>query len=265
MKTKIIKQAAVVAVLTLAIFLLATDQPARASFEKQISNDDLAFDQSQEQTTPQQEKTAEQVYKNIQMFNGLPASRLMGAMSFFAKSLGVDCTHCHVQNEFEKDDKPAKQNARKMYRMIRLANKELNTSRVTCYTCHRGHAQPEPPPDLMKAQMDEMRKQAEQDKRPAEEVYKNIQSLKGVPAGRWMMIMTRFSKSLGVDCTYCHVEGAFEKDDKPAKQTARRMLRLTGTIYREIYNSQPSPINCYTCHRGQAQIVSVPTPPKTSQ
>lgn len=80
-----------------------------------------------------------------------------------------------------------------------------------------------------------------------------------------MFIMTMFTKTLGVDCTYCHVEGAFEKDDKPAKQTARRMLKLTGTISREIYERQPMPINCYTCHRGQAQIVSVPAQPKPSQ
>jgi hypothetical protein len=97
-----------------------------------------------------------------------------------------------------------------------------------------------------------MMKQAEQDKRPAEQVYKNVQILKGVPAGRWNMIMTMFTLSLGVDCSHCHVPGEFEKDDKPAKQTARKMLRLTGTIAREIYQGQ-SPINCYTCHRGQAQ------------
>ena len=257
MKIRLIKQAALFAVLTLALTWLVTGPTTNASFEKQVSYDELpllAFDQSQKQSAPQQEKTAEQVYKNIQIFNGVPASRLMGAMSFISKSLGIDCTHCHVQNEFEKDDKPTKQNARKMFRMVRLANKELNTSRVTCYTCHRGHAQPEPPNFVSKEQADEMVKKAEQDKRPSQEVYKNVQVLKGVEAGRWMMIMTMFSKSLGVDCTYCHVEGAFEKDDKPAKQ-----------IYREIYESKPSPINCFTCHRGQAQIVSFPAPEKTSQ
>ncbi len=189
----------------------------------------------------------------------------MRAMDFFSKSLGVDCTHCHVQNEFEKDDKPAKQNARKMYRMVRLVHKELNVSRVTCYTCHRGHAQPERPNFASKEEIEKMQKEAEKDKRPSQEAFKNIQVLKGVPAGRWMMIMTMFSKSLGVDCTYCHVEGAFEKDDKPAKQTARKMLRLTGTIYREIYEGKDSPINCYTCHRGKTQIISVASQEKPSQ
>lgn len=251
MKTGFVKQAAAAAIPALVICLLAADRSTIASFEHQAA--------------PPQDKTAEQVYKNIQIFNGLPASGLMRGMDFFSKSLGVDCTHCHVQNEFEKDDKPTKQTARKMYRMSQLVRKELNVSRVTCYTCHRGHAQPEPPKLVSEEQIKKLQEEAEKDKRPSEQVFKNVQVLKGVPAGRWTMIMTMFSKSLGVDCTYCHVEGAFEKDDKPAKQTARKMLRLTGTIYREIYEGKNSPINCYTCHRGKTEIVSVPSQEKPSR
>lgn len=244
MKTRFMKQAAVVAIPALAIFLLATDRSTTASIDQQ--------------TAPPQDKTIEQVYKNIQIFNGLPAAGLMRAMNFFSKSLGVDCTHCHVENEFEKDDKPAKQTARKMYRMSQLVRKELNVGKVTCYTCHRGQPQPEKPNFASKEEIEKMQKEAALDKRPSQEVFKNIQVLKGVPAGNWKMIMTMFTKSLGVDCTYCHVEGAFEKDDKPAKQTARKMLRLTGTIAREIYEGKNSPVNCYTCHRGKTEIVSVP-------
>lgn len=212
-----------------------------------------------EAASQSQTKNAEETYKNIQIFKGLPASGVMRAMSFFTTSLGVDCNHCHVAGEFEKDDKPAKQTARKMYEMVQLSNKFLSSNRVSCYACHRGHVQPEPPPDSWKAEFDEMGRKAEQDKRPAEQVYKNIQTLKGVPAGRWTMLMTMFSKSLGVDCTYCHVPGEFEKDDKPAKLVARKMLGLTGAIAREIYKG-PTSINCYTCHRGKTQPVSFPPP-----
>src|ERR1700752_2858726 len=60
------------------------------------------------------DKPAEQVYKNIQVFKGLPASQLLGAMNFMAGSLGVGCNHCHIVNQFAKDDKPTKQTARKM-------------------------------------------------------------------------------------------------------------------------------------------------------
>ncbi len=91
----------------------------------------------------QQEKTAEQVYKNIQVFKGMPASQLDAAMAFISGSLGVRCSYCHV-NPFERDDKATKQTARRMIRMVLDLNKGSfdNRSAVTCFTCHRGQPQP---------------------------------------------------------------------------------------------------------------------------
>jgi Photosynthetic reaction centre cytochrome C subunit len=209
---------------------------------------------------PQPDKPAEEVYKNIQVLKGLPSSRLMGVMGFFARSLGVKCNHCHVQGAFDSDEKPEKLTARKMYQMVQVANKELGSNRASCFTCHRGKVLPEPPPESWKAEAEQLMKDPNSDKRPAEQVYKNIQVLKGAPAGRWMLIMNMFSKSLGVDCAHCHVEGAFEKDDKPAKQTARKMLRMVGAIAKEIYKG-PTTVTCYTCHKGQVEPVSFPPPP----
>jgi hypothetical protein len=92
-----------------------------------------------------QGKTAEQVYKNIQVFKGLPASQLQGAMSLMADSLGVGCGYCHTKS-FESDDKPTKQAARKMIRMVFDLNKGggdlFRGSAVSCYTCHRGNPRP---------------------------------------------------------------------------------------------------------------------------
>ncbi|HEY4613346.1 MAG TPA: hypothetical protein VII11_10210 [Bacteroidota bacterium] len=42
---------------------------------------------------------------------------------------------------------------------------------------------------------------------PAEEVFKNIQNFKGLPAGRIPRIMSAFARSLGVGCSHCHVIG----------------------------------------------------------
>src|ERR1044072_3917029 len=58
-----------------------------------------------------QEQTAEQVYKNIQVLKGVPASQLNSIMSLMAGSLGVTCTHCHV-NPWVSDVKQGKQVAR---------------------------------------------------------------------------------------------------------------------------------------------------------
>jgi Photosynthetic reaction centre cytochrome C subunit len=90
------------------------------------------------------EKRVEQEKKNIQVLKGLPDDRLIPIMFAFKNALGVDCTYCHVKDQPEKDDKPAKQVARKMIGMTRDANAKLGgAGRVTCYTCHRG--QPRPP------------------------------------------------------------------------------------------------------------------------
>ncbi|HWP44800.1 MAG TPA: photosynthetic reaction center cytochrome c subunit family protein [Blastocatellia bacterium] len=89
------------------------------------------------------EKRAEQEYKNIQVLRGLPAERVTKIMFAFKNSLGVDCTYCHIKDHFEKDDKAAKQMARKMITLTREANAKLGgAGRVTCYTCHRGQLRP---------------------------------------------------------------------------------------------------------------------------
>jgi hypothetical protein len=107
----------------------------------------------------------------------------------------------------------------------------------------------------------ELRRQiADQKEKPAEAVFKNIQWLKGIPAGRVLAIMEiAYSKSLGVDCTHCHVVDQWEKDDKPTKQITRDMAMMVRTINNEqlkkIKNlkSENPVINCTTCHRGQTK------------
>jgi hypothetical protein len=90
-------------------------------------------------------KPAEQVYKNIQVLKGVPAPRIQGVMANLTRWLGVDCAHCHVPDEFEKDDKPAKHTARSMFLMVRRINQDNfgSATPVTCWTCHRGAAKPE--------------------------------------------------------------------------------------------------------------------------
>ena len=86
---------------------------------------------------------AEQKYKNIQLLKGLPADRVESIMFSFKAALGVECTHCHVKDHFDKDDKSAKQVARKMIQRTRTINKDgAGGGRVTCYTCHRGQLRP---------------------------------------------------------------------------------------------------------------------------
>lgn len=97
------------------------------------------------------EKTAGEVYKNIQALKDLRASELDGVMNFMSAALGVGCTYCHT-NPWESDEKTAKLAARRMILMTRAINGEhfSGNPAVTCYTCHRGqhNSVPNPPADL---------------------------------------------------------------------------------------------------------------------
>jgi photosynthetic reaction center cytochrome c subunit len=89
-------------------------------------------------------KTADQVYKNIQVLKDAPSDELIPAMQFITASLGVQCDFCHLENAFEKDDKEPKQTARKMMRMMFAINKDSfdGQQKVTCFACHRGARKP---------------------------------------------------------------------------------------------------------------------------
>jgi len=95
-------------------------------------------------------KTAEQVYKNIQVLKGITADQLIPAMEFITASLGVECGFCHVQRHFDQDDKKPKQTARKMIQMMAAINQSNfdNRQEVTCNTCHRGSQLPVSIPEV---------------------------------------------------------------------------------------------------------------------
>jgi hypothetical protein len=89
---------------------------------------------------------------------------------------------------------------------------------------------------------------------PAEQVFQNIQVLKGMPAGRVLDLMIEsFSPALGVRCGHCHVDGHWHLDDKDPKRIAREMWTMTGNInsrVREIVDPEAR-VHCATCHQGQ--------------
>jgi hypothetical protein len=132
-------------------------------------------------------------------------------------------------------------------------------------------SQDEKPFDQAKA-LAELKKQiAGKENQPAEQVFKNIQMFKGVPAARLLRIMELgYSRSIGVNCEHCHVVGQWDKDDKPTKPIAREMAKMAQTINDDLLKNiknlkGPNPvINCTTCHRGKLKpALNLPeTPPK---
>ncbi len=88
----------------------------------------------------------------------------------------------------------------------------------------------------------------------AEEVFKNVQVLKGIPVDQFMDTMGFFSASLALNCTSCHgVESASDAarfaDDPPLKKTARRMILMVRAINKDNFGGAGM-VTCYSCHRG---------------
>jgi len=86
---------------------------------------------------------------------------------------------------------------------------------------------------------------------------KNLKILTGESGEQVIMTMRAFRTALGVQCTFCHVQGDFASDDNPKKETARMML----TMAREINSKFPDGkrhVSCYTCHRGATEPATEP-------
>ena len=91
----------------------------------------------------------------------------------------------------------------------------------------------------------------------AEEQFKNIKILKGVPAEQIFPTMQFITASLGVECEFCHVHNAFDKDDKKPKLTARKMMEMMFAINKDNFEGQRE-VTCYSCHRGSAKPQAIP-------
>ena len=91
----------------------------------------------------------------------------------------------------------------------------------------------------------------------AGEAFKNVRVLKNVPADQLLPTMQFVAASLGVECTFCHIQGAFDKDDRKEKQTARRMMQMMAAINKDNFDGDRD-VTCYSCHRGSPAPLTIP-------
>ena len=97
---------------------------------------------------------------------------------------------------------------------------------------------------------------ADQPKTAAQQ-FKNVQVLKDISADQLIPSMQFISASLGVNCDFCHVERAMDKDDKKTKLAARKMIGMVLAIDKGHFEGELA-VTCYTCHRGQPHPVATP-------
>ena len=87
--------------------------------------------------------------------------------------------------------------------------------------------------------------------------FKNIEVLKDIPADELIPTMQFIAGALGVDCEFCHVQHAMDKDDKKEKKIARKMMEMELTLNADHFEGHIE-VTCFTCHRGSPHPINIP-------
>jgi photosynthetic reaction center cytochrome c subunit len=96
----------------------------------------------------------------------------------------------------------------------------------------------------------------------AEEVFKNVQVLKGISVDDFMGTMGVMTAALQFDCSDCHEAAGTDKvdwaADTPRKRRARTMVTMVATINRTNFGGRQL-VTCWTCHRNRDKPLTTPT------
>jgi photosynthetic reaction center cytochrome c subunit len=95
----------------------------------------------------------------------------------------------------------------------------------------------------------------------AEQVFKNIQALKGIPVDDFMETMGIMTASLQFDCSDCHANAGTDKvdwaADTPRKRMARTMVNMVMGINKTYFGGRQM-VTCWTCHRNRDRPLTTP-------
>jgi hypothetical protein len=89
----------------------------------------------------------------------------------------------------------------------------------------------------------------------AEDVYKNIQVLRGITPDEFLETMGMMAASTGLNCTHCHggydySVATYANDSNELKLTARKMIVIMNTINQSFFAGRQV-VTCWTCHQGE--------------
>jgi hypothetical protein len=96
----------------------------------------------------------------------------------------------------------------------------------------------------------------------ADQIFKNIQALKGLSVDDFMETMGIMTAALQFDCSDCHANAGTDRvdwaADTPRKRTARRMVLMVQTINKDNFAGRQM-VTCWTCHRNRDRPLTTPT------
>jgi photosynthetic reaction center cytochrome c subunit len=245
---------------------------------------------------------AKTAFKNLQVLGDLDINQFTGLMVALTAwvSPKEGCSYCHVAGDLASDGIYTKVVSRRMLQMTQQINSQWQShvvaTGVTCYTCHRGQpvpanvwfADPGPkttlgmvgsragqntpaaavgvtslPYDPLTAFLD----QANEIRiTPTTSLPTGSRPVSIVDTERTYGLMVNMSKSLGVNCNYCHNSQSFANWglSTPQRTTAWYGIRMV----RELNNNYLKPlkpvfptarlgplgdapkVGCATCHQG---------------
>lgn len=211
------------------------------------------------------------VYQNVKVLGDLSLAefgRTMNAMTNWIAP-GQSCAYCHVEGNFADDGKYTKVVARRMIQMTQHLNADwkphVGETGVTCYTCHRGQAVPEP---VWFKSVPQTRSPApllgDRAGQNAASPVVGLSSLPNAPFEHYLLsqtqaspirvagvtdlpsgntaslkqaehtygLMMHMSQSLGVNCTYCHNTQSFASwpQSRPQRTTAWHGIRMVRDV-----------------------------------
>jgi len=141
----------IILLLTLTALTSSTAEKKRQQMDSLKADRAMHIQKIKESIKGKEGMPADSVFKNIKIFKGAPASRLLAIMDIaYSQSLGVSCGHCHNIKDFSSEEKPEKQIAREMWALAAqtrgllkdIKGLKSDNPTVNCTTCHRGQVKP---------------------------------------------------------------------------------------------------------------------------
>jgi hypothetical protein len=95
----------------------------------------------------------------------------------------------------------------------------------------------------------------------SDQVFKNVQVLKGIPVDDFLGTMGIMAAALQFDCSDCHTGAGTDTvdwaADTPRKRMARLMVTMVGNINRTNFGGRQL-VTCWTCHRNRDKPLVTP-------
>lgn len=159
-------------------------------------------------------------------------------MKAIANSLGVKCTHCHIEKESDGKpdfDAPSALKATAILMKVHFVDSLLTGEGepVSCVTCHAGTARFLP----------------RSSGKPATRL------MEGMEGRDIMRVMRGFTKSLGVKCLHCHTKGNDGRMDPTIPTENRAVARFMFERMTSFQRVDGEATNCGSCHAGKVRFL----------